>query len=193
MKEIESLIQKARKYKESGLTDYEIAEELNVSKDTATWLLTKGKQKKPEGDVKIGWRSIGVYPSRIGFISDALCDIILEEAEKRDLVFDTVVGVAINGIPYATYIADALCLELSVFRPHHEKSGAFSSNYATVKEKNVIIVDDVIGTGDTLRSAIKATKADKGNPVLCVTILNKRLQNEVGGVPLRALIRARVI
>ena len=68
MKEIETLIERALKYKESGLTDYEIAEELNVSKETAIWLLNKGKEKKPEGDVKIGWRSIGVYPSRMGFI-----------------------------------------------------------------------------------------------------------------------------
>ena len=59
MKEIEALIKKALKYKESGFTDYEIAEELNVSKETAIWLLNKGKKKKPEGDVKIGWRSIG--------------------------------------------------------------------------------------------------------------------------------------
>ncbi len=102
MKEIESLIKKALKYKESGLTDYEIAEELNVSKETAIWLLNKGKEKKPVGDVKIGWRSIGVYPSRIGFISDALCDIILEECEQ----IDTIVGIAINGIPYATFVAD---------------------------------------------------------------------------------------
>jgi orotate phosphoribosyltransferase len=193
MKEIETLIERALRYKESGLTDYEIAEELNVSKETTIWLLNKGKEKKPEGDVKIGWRSIGVYPSRMGFISDALCDVLLEECEKRDLDLDTVVGIAINGIPYATFVADKLGLELAIFRPHHEKPGAFSSNYATVNGKNVVLVDDVVGTGDTFRSAIKATKNEKGKPMLCLAILNKRSQNDITGVPLRALIRARVI
>ena len=193
MKEIETLIKKAAKYKESGLTDHEIAEELNVSKETAMWLLNKGKEKKPEGDVKIGWRSIGVYPSRMGFISDALCDVLLEESEKKDLDVDTVLGIAINGIPYATFVADKLGLELAVFRPHFEKSGAFSSNYAGVNGKNVVLVDDVVGTGDTFRSAINATKDEKGKPVLCLSILNKKSQNSIGGVPLRALIRARVI
>ncbi|RLF29664.1 MAG: orotate phosphoribosyltransferase-like protein [Thermoplasmata archaeon] len=193
MKEIEILIEKALKYKESGFTDYEIAEELNVSKETAVWLLNKGRKKKPEGDVKIGWRSIGVYPSRIGFISDALCDILLEECEKRDLDVDTVIGIAINGIPYATFVAEKLGLELAIFRPHHQKSGAFCSNYAGVSEKNVVMIDDVVGTGETLRSAIKATKKEKGNPVLCLCILNKRATNDVDGVPLRSLIRARVI
>jgi orotate phosphoribosyltransferase len=189
MKEIDAIIKKALKYKESGLTELEIADELNVSKDTATWLLSKRKEKKPDGDVKIGWRSIGVYPSRISFISDALCDIILEECEN----VDTVVGIAINGIPYASFIADKLGLEMAVFRPHHEKSGAFSSNYASVKNKNVVFVDDVVGTGDTFKNAVKAIRAEKGNPMLCLAILNKRARNKIGDVPLRALIRARVI
>ena len=105
MKEIDALIKKTLKYKESGLTTHEIAEELNVSKETAVWLLNKGKEKKPEGEVKIGWRSIGAYPSRIAAISDALCDVLLEEEENRDLEIDTIVGIAINGIPYATFIA----------------------------------------------------------------------------------------
>ena len=193
MKEIDALIKKALKYKESGFTDYEIAEELNVSKETTTWLLNKGKEKKPQGDLKVGWRSIGIYPSRIGFISDALCDILLEESEKKEFDVDTVLAIAINGIPYATFVADKLGLELAIFRPHHEKSGAFSSNYAGLAGKNVVIVDDVIGTGDTLRNTIKATKSEKGKPVLCLCILNKRAANDVAGVPLRALIRARAI
>ena len=193
MKEIDALIEKALKYKESGLTDHEIAEDLNVSKETATWLLNKGKEKKPEGDLKVGWRSIGVYPSRIGFFADALCDIILEEVEKKDLCVDTVVGIAINGIPFATFIAEKLGLELAVYRPHSEKSGAFSSNYANIEGKNVVIIDDVVGTGDTFKSAINATNKEKGTAVLLLSILNKRAQNDIKGVPLRALIRARVI
>ena len=189
MKEIEALISKALKYKDSGLTEHEIADELNISRETAVWLLSKGKEKKPTGDVKIGWRSVGVYPSRIGFISDALCDIILEECED----VDTVVGIALNGIPYATFIADKLGLEMAVFRPHHQKTGAFSSNFASIKGKKIILVDDVVGTGDTFRNAIKAVNSEKGKATLCLAVLNKRAQNKIGDVPLRALIRARVI
>ena len=189
MKEVESLINKALKYKESGLTEHEIADELNVSKETVSWLLSKGKDKKPSGDIKVGWRSVGVYPSRIGFISDALCDIIMEECEE----VDTVVGIAINGIPYACSVADKLGLEMSVFRPHHSKAGAFSSNYASVKGKKVLFVDDVVGTGNTFKSAIKAAKAEKAKSVMCLSVVNKTAMDKIGDVPLRALIRARVI
>ncbi|EMR74398.1 orotate phosphoribosyltransferase-like enzyme [Thermoplasmatales archaeon SCGC AB-539-N05] len=193
MKEIEILRGKALRFKESGLTECEIAEELNVSEETALWLLSKGKEKKPEKDVKIGWRSIGVCPSRIGFVADALCDIILEESEKGEFDIDTVIGVAINGIPYATFVADKLDLELAILRISQRKLGAFCSNYASVNKKNVAIVDDVVGTGDTFRAAIKATKAENGKPVLCTSIINKRSANLIDGVPLRSLIRARVI
>jgi len=189
MKEVEALIKKALKYKESGLTGHEIADELNVSKETASWLLSKGKEKKPTGDVKIGWRSVGVYPNRVSFIADALCDIIMEECEE----VDTVVGIAINGIPFATFVADKLGLEMSVFRPHHEKTGAFSSNYASVKGKKVIFVDDVIGTGNTFKGAIKAAKAEKAKAIICVSVVNKTPMDKIGDVPLRSLIRARVI
>lgn len=189
MKEIDVLIKKALMYKDSGLTEHEISEELNVSKETAEWLLSKGKEKKPTEDVKIGWRSIGVYPSRVGFISDALCDIIMEECKD----VDAIVGIAVNGIPYATFVANKLGLEMAVFRPHHEKPGAFSSNYANVNNKKVVLIDDVVGTGVTFRSAIKATKAEKGKPILCLAIVNKRSQNSIDDIPLRALIRARAI
>ena len=193
MKEIEALIKKAQKYKDNGLTDHEIAKDLNISKETAIWLLNKGKKKKPEGDVKIGWRSVGVYPQRMSYIADVLCDILLEEAELKEFDVDTIVGIAVNGIPYATFVADKLGMELSVFRPQYEKSGLFSSNYASIKGKNIVIVDDVVGSGDTFRNAIDAIKSEKGNPQLCLAILNKKKQDDIDGVPLRALIRARVI
>lgn len=190
MKEIEALINKALKLKDGGLKEHEIADELNVSRETAGWLLSKGKEKKPAGgDIKVGWRSVGVYPSRISFISEALCDIILEECDE----VDTIVGVAINGIPFATAVAEKLDLELAVFRPHHEKSGAFSSNYASVKGKKVVLVDDVVGTGNTFKSTLKAVKDEKGETVLCLTVINKTAMNKINSTKLRSLIRTRQI
>jgi len=191
--EIEALREKARKLKDNGLTVYEIAAEMNIAEETVEWLLGKEEKERKAKDVKIGWRSIGVYPYRIGLIASSMADIILEEAENRDLDIDTIVGIAINGIPYATLIAEELGLELAIFRPHTEKVGVFSSNYASVRDKSVVIVDDVIGSGKTMRKAITATKKEGGKPVLCITLVNKRAQNDVDGVPLRALIRTRVI
>ncbi len=82
---------------------------------------------------------------------------------------------------------------MAVFRPHYEKSGTFSSNYASVQEKNVVFIDDVVGSGETFKAAIKAAKAEKAKPVLCVAVLNKTSVDKIADVPLRSLIRARVL
>ncbi len=193
MKEIDALRRKAFEHRDAGLTTYEIAKDLNVSKDTIEWLLAQDSVEKPEGDIMIGWRSVGVRPARISFIAEAMYDIILEEIKQNKISVDGIIGIAINGIPFATFVAEELDVDFSVFRPNDEKSGSFSSNYASVKDKNVVIIDDVVGSGMTLSNTIKQTKASGANVVLCVTLVNKTAKNEIDGVPVRSLIRARSI
>lgn len=197
MKSIEEIAKKALDYKKKGLSEKEIADELHLSPDTVTWLITRGvKGGEPPKDVKIGWRSLGVYGNRIGFVGAAMTDIILEELEKRSIDADAVVGVAINGIPLATVISEELGKELAIYRPsqeRHGKGGAFSSNYASVQAKKAVIVDDVVSTGETLKAAIADIHAAGGTPVLCVVLVNKTGHDDLDGTPLRALIRARAI
>ncbi|MEE9163964.1 MAG: orotate phosphoribosyltransferase-like protein, partial [Thermoplasmata archaeon] len=122
-------------------------------------------------------------------------DVILEELEKRDLDVDSILGIAINGIPYATLVSEDMGKELVVFRPSQSRpeGGAFSSNYAGVDGKSVVIVDDVLSTGETIRGAIRETQEAGGQVVLTVVLVNKTDRDDVDGVPLRALIRARGI
>lgn len=197
MKSIDAIAKKALDYKEKGLSEKEIADELHLSTETVTWLITRGvKGGQPPKDVKIGWRSLGVYGNRIGFAAAAMTDIILEELEKRSIEADGVVGIAINGIPLATVISEELGKELVIYRPsqeRHGKGGAFSSNYANVEGKKVILVDDVVSTGETLRQAIADVHEAGGTPVLSVVLVNKTGNDDLDGTPLRALIRARAI
>jgi len=158
MKDVNAIAKRALEYKEKGLSEKEIADELHLSPETVTWLLTRGvKGGEPPKDVKIGWRSIGVYGNRIGFMAAAMADIALEEMEKRQIDADGVIGVAINGIPLAALISEELGKELMIYRPsqeRHGKGGAFSSNYASPQGKKALIVDDVLSTGDTIKGAI---------------------------------------
>ncbi len=197
MKDVNAIAKRAMEYKEKGLSEKEIADELHLSAETVTWLLTRGvKGGEPPKDVKIGWRSVGVYGNRIGFMAAAMSDIALEELEKRQMDADSVVGVAINGIPLAALISEELGKELIIYRPsqeRHGKGGAFSSNYASPQGKKVLIIDDVVSTGDTIKSAISDVHDMGGTPVLAVVLVNKTAQDEIAGVPLRALIRARSI
>ncbi len=197
MKSIDAIAKKALDYKEKGLSEKEIADELHLSTETVTWLTTRGvKGGQPPKDVKIGWRSLGVYGNRIGFVAAAMTDIILEELEKRSLDADAVLGIAINGIPLATVISEELGKELVIYRPNqerHGKGGAFSSNYASVEGKKVVLVDDVVSTGETLRQALADVHESGGTPVLAVVLVNKTGNDDLDGTPLRALIRARAI
>ncbi len=197
MKDVNAIAKKALEYKEKGLSEREIADELHLSTETVTWLLTRGvRGGEPPKDVKIGWRSVGVYGNRIGFIAAAMADIALEEMEKRQMDADAILGIAINGIPLAALMSEELGKELIIYRPsqeRHGKGGAFSSNYAAPQGKKVIIVDDVVSTGETIKAAISDLHELGGTPVLALTLVNKTGYDEMAGVPLRALIRARSI
>jgi orotate phosphoribosyltransferase len=195
MVDVKDLAKKAREYKERGLNEREIGDELHVSVDTVRYLLEEGMDGTlPPSDIKIGWRSVGVYGARIAMVSEILSDIIVEEMENRDLDVDVVLGIAVNGVSFATYVSDMLDCELAIYKPPVERGkmgGSISGNYASVEGKKVVIIDDVMSTGATAQEAIKDVRAAGGTPVLMVVIVNKSSQNEVDGVPLRGIIRAR--
>jgi orotate phosphoribosyltransferase len=195
MKSIDSLVKRAHELKEQGLNDHEIGRELHVSENTVVWLLTRGvKGEKPPVDVKIGWRSIGVFGNRIGYLAAIFADIVTEEAAKAECEIQTVVGLAIQGIPLATCISEEMGIELAIFRPNApDKGGTVSSNFAGVDGKKVVLVDDVMGSGATMRMAIQHMRELGATPVAGLVIVNKTDISEIEGVPIRSLIRARPI
>jgi len=194
----EKWIKKAFELKEKGLTTPEIAQELNLSAGTVDWLITRSVEKAtpPPADVKIGWRSVGVRGRRISLLSEVLVDIVVEELEKMGEEVDAVCGVAINGIPFATCLSESLDCDLVLVRPllgdKHAKS-VLSSNFSGVSGKKLVVVDDVIGSGNTMRQVLATLREAGGTPLLCVVVVNKTGNDSIQGVPLRALIRARTV
>jgi orotate phosphoribosyltransferase len=197
MKSIDSLVEQVMELKKNGLSESEISDELHLSVATVTWLLTRNvKVEKPPADIKVGWKSIAVYGGRIGLVSSLFSDIILEEMENRKIEeLDTICGIAINGIPFATMISEQLGVELSIYRPpvSEDAKGTFCSNYASLKGKKVVIVDDVISTGQMAKSAISDLKEQGASPILMVVMVNKTPLYELDDIPVRSLIRARQI
>lgn len=191
-------LNKAQELKAKGLTIAEIAQELNVSVATVDWLVTRQLEKEtpPPADIKVGWRSIGVRGRRINLISEVLVDVIIEEMEKMEQEVDAVCGVAINGIPFATCLSSSLDTDMVIVRPHvgdHQNVGILSSNFASVAGKRVVVVDDVIGTGNTMTQVIGLLREAGANPILAVVVINKTSRDSIEGVPLRALVRARTV
>lgn len=191
----EKLIKKAYELRSRGFTTGEIADELNVSKDTARWLILQGTGKKKEKaekaplDFAINWKSLGGSSVRMKYVSAAMADIALEFGDP-----EVIVGITVSGIPFATMIADIIEADISVFHPiKHRKEkgaqGAVSGNFASVKGKKVVIVDDVITSGRTISEAIKVFQELGAKPLAAVVLIDKKGISELEGVPVESLIR----
>ena len=197
----QKLILKAKELREHGFTTGEIADELNVSMDTARWLtLQKAEEVKTEApvDFAINWKSIGGNSTRLSYVSGALSDIALTHGEA-----EVVCGIAVSGIPFATEMTEFLedmtgvDTSLAIFHPNkHRKDndqtddeGTISTNFGSVEGKKVVIVDDVITSGKTVKEVIHTVK-DLGGQPTCVTVLiDKAGLSEIEGVPVESLIK----
>ena len=105
-----------------------------------------------------------------------------------------VAGVTNNGIPLATMVSDLLGVDFGMIRPSREGTRInYASNYAGLKGKNIVLIDDVVSSGSTSKEVIKFVKAREGVPVLAMVLINKKADNKIDDVPLRALIRARPV
>ena len=189
---VDELRSKVEEFRESGLNTQQIADELSLSQTTVQWLSASDYEvdEKPL-DVKVGWRSIAVKGERIEAVSYIFCDII-EEMVGDDV--DTIVGVSINGIAFAQAISSTMDLEMSVVRSINEDVGGHLSEvYASVEGKRVIIIDDVYSSGRTMKKTASDLSAAGADVKMCMVLVNKSWDDDVDGVPMRALIRAATV
>ncbi len=189
---VDELRSKVDEFRESGLNTQQIADELSLSQTTVQWLSASDYEvdEKPL-DVKVGWRSIAVKGERIEAVSYIFCDIIEEMVGDE---VDTIVGVSINGIAFAQAISSTMDLEMSVVRSINEDVGGHLSQvYAGVEGKRVIIVDDVYSSGRTMSKTASDLSAAGAEVKMCMVLVNKSWDDDIDGVPLRALIRAATV
>ena len=190
---IEELKAYAANLMKEGLNTQQIADELSLSQDTITWLLSGTGESEQPSDVRIGWRTLGVRPQRIAAVGSIMADIADEELGYENI--DTVVGISINGIAFAYEVARVMESDMTVFRTtdEGEGSGSLSNKYGQVAGKRVVIIDDVLSSGKTMSKTIQSIRAAGGEVGLAVVLVNKTTRNEIDDVPLRGLIRAVVV
>jgi len=199
MKNVTDLIESAARLWEEGLSKGEIADELNVSRETASWLVDRGTDEpavEPSGpeDIHVDWSPIGRSSVRLAAAGRSLAHLFAE----RGVDVGVVVGIEKAGAPLATTVARELEVDMATFTPpkHHwegqegeEYSGSFSRNFATVEGQDCYVVDDTITSGTTLTETVEAVREQGGNPVACGVLVDKRGTSAVDDVPVEALVR----
>tara|TARA_B100000900_G_scaffold390496_1_gene384269 strand:- start:240 stop:824 length:585 start_codon:yes stop_codon:yes gene_type:complete len=190
---IEELKAYASNLMKEGLNTQQIADELSLSQDTITWLLSDTGDSDRPSDVRIGWRTLGVRPQRIAAVGSIMADVADEEVGYDNI--DTVVGISINGIAFAYEVARVMESDMTVFRTtdEGEGSGSLSNKYGQVAGKRVVIIDDVLSSGKTMSKTIQSIRAAGGEVSLAIVLVNKTTRNEIDDVPLRGLVRAVVV
>jgi len=196
---MEKMSAKAKELKSKGHSTREICQEMHLAQVTVEWLLAKQASDNfadnVPADVKVGWRTIGVSGTRMQAIAEIMADVILEEQENRQFELDMAAGLTNNGIPLATIISDILGLDFGMIRPSRGEGNEtnYASNYAGLNGKHIVIIDDVVSSGSTATEAIEFVKREGGTPELIIVLINKKADDEITEVPLRALIRARPV
>ena len=183
---IDGLREKVAQMIGQGLNTQQIEDELSISQRTVIWLNSGAAEVDQPDDIRIGWRTIGARPNRINAIGAIMADIVMEELED----VDTIVGISLNGILFANSIADQLDVDVAIFRSVSEEGdGHLSNKYGNVAGRKVVVVDDVLSSGETMRRTIKTLQDEGAEVSLCMVMVNKTEQNAISSVPLRGLIR----
>lgn len=209
MKNVDDLIESAAELAARGLSKGEIADELNVSRETASWLVersgtatqqTEEPTQRPDDagsgpqDIHVDWSAIGRDSKRMGAIAEAMADMLAKHGEDVDLT----IGIEKAGGPIATLVARELETDLGTYTPakHQweegdidELGGTFSRNFAGIRNRECYIVDDTITSGTTMRETIEAIRAEGGKPLACIVLADKQGLEELEGVPVYSLLQ----
>jgi len=206
MKDVDDLTESAGELAERGLSNGEIADELNVSRETASWLVERaGAGPGPRDDatdatsgaddgidVHVDWSAIGRDSGRLAAIGSAMADLL----DRPEI--DLVVGIEKAGVPLATVVARELDADLSTYAPRKhqweegdlsEDTGTFSRNFAGIRGRQCVVVDDTITSGTTMTETVEAIREEGGDPVGCVVLADKRGIEAVDGVAVDSLVQ----
>ncbi len=199
MKNVEDLTESAHELLERGLSRGEIADELNVSRETAAWLVERGDattatedDSDDAEDIHVDWSTLGEDAGRLSAVGRALTSVLTEYGDA-----DVTVGIEKAGAPLATVAARQLETDLATYAPSKhqweegdlEGGGTFSRNFAGIEGRTCYVVDDIITSGTTITETVRAVEASGGDPVVCGVLADKRGLDAVDDVPVRSLLQ----
>ncbi|HNX16870.1 MAG TPA: orotate phosphoribosyltransferase-like protein [Methanoregula sp.] len=196
MSSLDELIARAKVLLSEGHSPGQIADELSLSMETVTWLLTqaKGGTAAPK-DVHIDWTAVSSQSLLLDEISRMLLNrYYTAQKDPAQPAAGVIVGIALSGIPLATIISVQESAQLAIYHPSKQNTsdhpiGSISGNFAPVANERCIIVDDVITSGNTMREVVRYLKKHGAVPAAIWVIFDKRGIKDIDGVPVYSLFK----
>ncbi|QSG03413.1 transcriptional regulator GfcR [Natranaeroarchaeum sulfidigenes] len=207
MKNVDDLIESSAELADRGLSKGEIADELNVSRETASWLVersgagsetadTTAPSQAAGGpaDIHVDWSAIGRDSNRLTHMGAVMADMLAKHGDDVDLT----IGIEKAGAPLATTVAAELDTDLGTYAPRKHQweegdiedlGGTFSRNFAQIRDRECYIVDDTITSGTTMRETVEAIEDEGGEPVACIVLADKQGIDEIEGIPVYSLLK----
>ena len=201
MSSLNELIEKAKKLHSEGRSSSQIADEMSLSVETITWLLTqqKGEKAAPK-DIVIDWSSISGHADMLRDASLMLLKKFIHAQEEDnpddyDENFpELIIGVAHSGIPIAAMIAGESGCLFTMFHPKkhaagENPTGSLNSSFAEVSGRKCLIIDDVITSGRTIAEAVSVVRKHGGIPVAVCVLFDKLGLRDIDGVSVYSLVK----
>jgi orotate phosphoribosyltransferase len=147
------------------------------------FILTSGRHSP------VYWEKFKVmqYPQYVS----QLCGMIAEHYKKESI--DLVAGPTTAGIILAFEVARQMGIRAIYAEKAENKTFAFKRGAAINPGDRVLVVDDVLTTGGSIREVIAAVKERKGNVIGVGVLVDRTEQKPDFGAPLYGCIRAEAI
>jgi orotate phosphoribosyltransferase len=195
MSSLDDLIGRAKMLLAEGHSPGQIADELSLSMETVTWLLTQAKGTTAPKDVHIDWTAVSSQGTQLEETALMLLRRYYQASNaETSPAAEVIVGIALSGIPLATLIAVQEDAKLAIYHPTKQNqserpTGSISGNFATISGERCLIVDDTITSGNTMKEVIKYLKKHNAVPVAICVIFDKRGIKDIDGVPVYSLFK----
>ena len=216
MKNVDDLIEGASELAAQGFSKGEISDELNVSRETASWLVDRGGNRTAGdrdsaetattsgttglADIHVDWSALGRDSTRLSHVGSALADLLASSDPDRGAEdIDLVIGIEKAGTPLATTVAIEIGADLGTYAPRkhqweegdiaEQEGGGFSRNFADIRGRECYVIDDTVTSGTTLSETIEAIESEGGTPVAGAVLVDKQGLGELSGVPIHSLLQ----
>lgn len=127
------------------------------------FILTSGRESPYYIDLRI----LPSYPKLYRNVMEELAEI----AENID--YDVVAGIETSGIVHASYLGCMLGKPIAYVRKKPKGHGTRILVEGLVEDRRVLLVDDVVTTGNTLINAVKSIEACGGRVVATLVIIDR--------------------